>query len=78
MFVVMSCFVFKASNKISGMHFYLFIIKMLSQLEFNVELPSTCLMGGMSWLPNGTGLPRPQLLTSVVWKIGLQKEIKLS
>lgn len=62
MFVVMSCIVFKASDKISGMHFYLCIIKMLSQLEFNVELLSTCLMGGMSWLPNGIGLPSPQLL----------------
>lgn len=35
MSVVLNCIVFKASNKISGMHFYLCIIKMLSQLEFN-------------------------------------------
>lgn len=62
MSVVPNCIVFKASNKTSGMYFYLCIIKMLAQLEFNAELLSTCLMGGMSWLPNGVRLPSTQLL----------------
>lgn len=31
--------------------------KMLLQLEFNAELLSTCLMGGMSPLPDGAGAP---------------------
>lgn len=62
MSVVLNCVVFKASNKILGMHFYLCIIKMLSQLELNAELPSTCLMGGMSWLPSGDRLPCTPLL----------------
>lgn len=62
MCAVLNCIVFKASDKISGIHFSLCIIQMQSQPELTAELLSTCLMGGKSWLSDGIRPPGAQLL----------------
>lgn len=57
MSAVLNCIVFKVSHKISGIHFYLYIIKIQSQPELNAELLPTCLMEGCGGVQLESDLP---------------------